>query len=234
MRADTFAKLVTLETLVDAEIGHFLEQRAPGMDRFREGIVTRVSDLVDQIDALDAVAAARVYDAIVDFLAELPEDDAGIVEATLRFKRAVDRVVARGMEARDLAQASTWATVLDELLEELADEYHAAVRPGGEVRPREYLRAQFLLERAREAAERILWAADAGAEQEAELRDEMDRLLFAVRSRRLKPTEVDFLIRAPQRLARRWRPSTLSRIGGFVIGQLLRRRSAPRQEPRNP
>lgn len=234
MRADTFARLVTLETLVDAEVGHFLEQRSPDVERFREGIVARVSDLVDQIDSLDAVAAARVYDAIVDFLAELPEDEEGIVAATLRFKRAIDRLVARGMEARDLAQASTWATVLDELLEELADEYHVAVRAGGEVRPREYLRAQFLLERAREAAERILWAADPGAEVAAELRDGMDRLLFAVRSRRMKPTEVDFLVRAPQRLARRWRPSTLSRIGGFVIGQLLRRRPSPKQEPRTP
>ncbi|HEX7238801.1 MAG TPA: hypothetical protein VF263_00935 [Longimicrobiaceae bacterium] len=232
MRADTFAKLVTLETLIDAEIGHYLEHRPATMERFREGIVTRVSDLVDQIDALDAVAAARVYDAVVDFLAELPEDDEGVVESTLRFKRAVDRIVARGMEVRELALPSTWAVVLDELLEELADEYHAAVRAGGEVRPREYLRAQFLLERARDAAERIHWSAEAG--DGAELRDAMDRLHFAVRSRRLRPTAVDFLIRAPQRLARRHRPSTLSRVGGFVLGQLLRRRPPPPEEPRAP
>lgn len=229
MKADTYAKLVILETLIDAEIGHFLEHRPASADRFREGIVARVSDLVDQIDALDAVAAARVYDAIVDFLAELPEEDEGIVEATLRFKRAVDRIVARGMEARDLDQPSTWAVVLDELLAELADEYHDAVRPGGDVRPREYLRAQFLLDRAREAAERILWTGDRkGA---AELRDEMDRLHFAVRSRRLRAVEVDQLIRGPQRWAARYRPSTLSRVGSFVIGQLLRRQR-PRREPR--
>jgi hypothetical protein len=228
MRADTFAKLIILETLIDAEIGHFLESRPTSTDRFREGMVSRVSDLVDQIDALDAVAAARVYDAIVDFLAELPEDDDGVVEATLHFKRAVDRVAARGMQPRELGEASTWAVVLDELLEELADEYHTAVRPGGETRPREYLRSLFLLARAREAAERILWTDAEGA---AELRDEMDRLAFAVRNRRLKPTAVDFLIRAPQRLARRYRPSTLSRIGGFVIGQLLRR---PRRQPGAP
>lgn len=226
MKADTFAKLIILETLIDAEIGHFLEHRPASMERFREGIVARVSDLVDQIDVLDAVAAARVYDAIVDFLAELPEDDAGVVDATLRFKRAADRIVARGMETRELAQPSTWAVVVDELLEELADEYHAAVHPGGEVRPREYLRALFLLNRARAAVERITWTS--GISAEAELRSEMDRLVFAVRNQRLKPTEVDFLIRAPQRLVRRHRPSTLSRIGGFVIGQLLRR---PRQEP---
>lgn len=231
MKADTFAKLIILETLIDAEIGHYLEHRPVAMDRFREGIVSRVSDLVDQIDALDAVAAARVYDSIVDFLADLPDDDEGVVESTLRFKRAVDRIVARGIEARDLSQPSTWAVVLDELLEELADEYHAAVRPSGEVRPREYLRAQFLLDRAREAAERILWTA--GEVRGAELRNEMDRLLFAVRSRRLKPTEVDFLIRTPQRLARRWRPSPLSRVGSFVIGQILRR-PGPARKKRGP
>ncbi len=220
MKADTYAKLIILEALIDAEIGHFLEHRPASADRFREGIVSRVSDLVDQIDALDAVAAARVYDAIVDFLAELPEDDDGVVEATLRFKRAVDRIVARGMEARDLDQPSTWAVVLDELLEELADEYHDAVKAGGEVRPREYLRAQFLLDRAREAAQRIVWTGQ--PKGTAELRDEMDRLYFAVRSRRLRPTEVDLLIRGPQRFASRYRPSTLSRVGSFVIGQLLR------------
>ena len=229
MKADTFAKLIILETLIDAEIGHYLEHRPASMERFREGMVSRVSDLVDQIDVLDAVAAARVYDAIVDFLADLPEDDEGVVESTLRFKRAVDRIVARGMEGRELAQPSTWAVVLDELLEELADEYHAAVRPGGEVRPREYLRALFLLNRAREATERVTWT-EAGP-GELELRNEMDRLAFAVRNQRLKPTAVDFLVRAPQRLARRHRPSTLSRIGGFVIGQLLRR---PRREPGTP
>ncbi|HEX2092891.1 MAG TPA: hypothetical protein VHG28_10835 [Longimicrobiaceae bacterium] len=229
MRADTFAKLVTLEALIDAEVGHYLEHRPSSMDRFREGIVTRVSDLVDQIDALDAVAAARVYDAIVDFLAELPEEDEGVVESTLRFKRAVDRITTRGMEARDLAQPSTWAVVLDELLEELADEYHAAVRPGGEVRPREYLRAQLLLDRAREASERILWAGDAARAEE--LRNDMDRLHFAVRSRRLKPTAVDFLIRSPQRLARRYRPSPLSRVGAFVLGQLLRRSTPAEDTP---
>ena len=142
MKADTFAKLVVLETLIDAEIGHFLEEHPSSMELFREGMVSRVSDLVDEIDALDAVAAARIYDAIVDFLAELPEDDDGVVEATLRFRRAVDRMAERGMDAaRAAASASTWAVVLDELLEELADEYHDAVRPDGEVRPREYLRA---------------------------------------------------------------------------------------------
>lgn len=228
MTADTFAKLIILETLIDAEIGHYLESRPASMERFREGMVARVSDLLDQIDALDAVAAARVYDAVVDFLAELPEDEEGVVEATLHFKRATDRITARGMDARELGQASTWAVVLDELLEELADEYHVAVRPSGEVRQREYLRALFLLARAREAAERILWTA--GVEGAEELRNEMDRLVFAVRNRRLKPTAVDFLVRAPQRLARRYRPSTLSRVGSFVIGQLLRR--APKREPR--
>ena len=54
----------------------------------------------------------------------------------------------------------------------------------------------------------------------------MDRLTFAVRHRRLRPTAVDFLIRAPQRRAARYRPSTLTRIGSFVLGQVLRRDTA--------
>jgi hypothetical protein len=233
MKADTFAKLVVLETLIDAEIGHHFEQRPPSMELFREGLVARISDLVDEIDALDAVAAARIYDAIVDFLAALPEDqEAGeaVVVATLRFRRAVDRLVARGMDDRELREPSTWAVVLDELLEELSHEYHDAVRPSGELWPRAYLRAQTLLARAREAADRMLWEA---GDERIELRDELDRLTFAVRYQRLKPTVVDFLVRALQRRAARYRPSTLTRIGGFVLGQVLRRepRRARKEKP---
>lgn len=220
MKADTFAKLVVLETLIDAEIGHFLEEHPPSMELFREGLVSRVSDLVDEIDALDAVAAARVYDAIVDFLAALPEDDEGVVETSLAFRRAMDRLIARGMELRELKQASTWAIVLDELLDELADDYHDAVRPDGEFWPRAQLRARTLLSRAREAADRVLW--EAGVE-DVDLRNEMDRLTFAVRHRRLRPTQVDLYIRAIQRRTSRYRPSTLTRIGAFVLGQVLRR-----------
>lgn len=224
MKADTFAKLVILEVLIDAEIGYYLEHHPPPEDRFREEMVSRVSDLVDDIDALDAVAAARVYDAVVDFLAELPDDDEGAVEATLRFKRTVDRLIDRAMDRRELQAPPTWATVLDELLDALADEYHAAIRPSGEVLPREYLRARLLLHRSRDAAERMV-RREAEARR-AEVRDAMDRVVFAVSSRRLKPATVDHLIRVPQRLARRYRPSNLTRIGGFVIGQLIRRRPA--------
>ena len=222
MKADTFARLVVLETLIDAEIGHFLEDRPSTMEAFRESLVTRVSDLVDEIDALDAVAAARTYDAVVDFLSELPEDDdEEMIAVAIRFRRAVDRIVERGMHAREMKDPSTWAVVLDRLLDELADEYHAAVRASGEIRPREYLRARLLLARAREAADRMLWEAD--EEANTELRTEMDRLTFAVRHQRLKPQAVDFMIRAPQRTAARYRPSTLTRIGAFVLGQVLRR-----------
>lgn len=227
MRADTFAKLIVVETLIDAEIGHFLEHRPASMERFREGMVARVSDLVDQIDALDAVAAARIYDAIVDFLAELPEDDPGVVDATLRFKRAVDRVIDRGLQERDLKQASTWAILLDELLEELAKEYGRAVEDDGEIRAREYLRARTLLARSREAAERMLWSAD--AEGRTEMRNAMDRLTFAVRYQRLHPASLDGLIRAPQSIARRHRASPLTRIGSFVVGQILRRPRADKE-----
>ncbi len=222
MKADTYARLLSLEALIDAEVGYWLERHPRRTDQYRETLVARVSDLVDEIDALDAVAAARTYDAVVDFLAELPEDDdEEMIAVAIRFRRAVDRIVERGMHAREMKDPSTWAVVLDRLLDELADEYHAAVRSSGEIRPREYLRARLLLARAREAADRMLWEAD--EEENAELRTELDRLTFAVRHQRLKPQAVDFLIRAPQRTAARYRPSTLTRIGAFVLGQVLRR-----------
>lgn len=221
MKADTFAKLVVLETLVDAEIGHLLEARPAAMDSFRETLVARISDLVDEIDALDAVAAARVYDAVVDFLAELTDDAEGAIAATLRFKDSMSRVADRGLTRRDQDQADTWAVVLDELLEELADEYHLAVLPSGDVAGREYARVQVLLARAREVADRLLWSA--GAPRRADVRAQIDRLTYAVRHQRLKPTEVDLLIRPTQRRVRRYRSSTLTRLGAYVVGQLLGR-----------
>jgi hypothetical protein len=61
------------------------------------------------------------------------------------------------------------------------------------------------------------------------LRDDLDRLVFAVAHRRSAAAEVEPLIRAPQRIARRARPSNLGRVGAAVVGQLLRRRGrAPR------
>lgn len=222
MRADTFARLVTLETLVDAEIGYFLEHHPPSSERFREALVSRVSDLVDEIDALDAVAAARVYDAIVDFLAELTDDDDEVVEATLRFKRAVDRIADRAMDQAEMMAAATWAFVLDELLEALAEAYGDAFARGGAMEARAYLRARFLLNRARDASERMVWAEPAA--RRAEVRNEMDRLAFSVHNRRPEAAVLDAQVRAAQRLARRYRPSNLRRIGSFVVGQLLRRR----------
>jgi hypothetical protein len=221
VRADTFARLLVLETLVDAEIGYLLEHRPGAPERFREGMIARVSDLVDEIDTLDAVAAARVYDALVDFLTELPDDDDGIVEATLRFKRAVDRTVRRASGGREPGDPAVWAVVLDELLAVLATEYEAALGPDG-VRPREYLRARALLDRARVASERMTSAES--DDSRAELRTEMDRLAFAIHYRRADLATVESLIRSPQRMARRRRPSSLARIGAFVVGQLLRRR----------
>ncbi|HYW08129.1 MAG TPA: hypothetical protein VE913_14295 [Longimicrobium sp.] len=221
MRADTFARLLILETLVDAEIGYLLEHRPAAPERFREGMIARVSDLVDEIDTLDAVAAARVYDALVDFLTELPDDDDGVVEATLRFKRAVDRTVRRASGGREPGDPAVWAVVLDELLTVLAAEYEAAFGPEG-VRPREYLRARALLDRARVASERMTSAES--DDSRVELRTEMDRLAFAVHYRRAAPDTVEPLIRVPQRMARRRRPTSLARIGAFVVGQLLRKR----------
>jgi hypothetical protein len=229
MRADTFAKLVVLETLVEAEIGYLLEHRPADPQRFREGMIARVSDLVDDIDALDQVAAARVYDALVDFLAEMPEDEEGVVEATLHFKRTLERGVARSTEARERTDPALWAVVTDELLETLADEYEAAFAGVAEPRLREYLRARALVDRARQAAERM--SADEPVERRAEVRDALDRLAFAVRHRRVRPAALDALLHLPLREARRRRPSGLGRMGAFVVGQLLRRRAGPEPGP---
>jgi hypothetical protein len=220
MKADTFAKLIVLDALVEAEIGFFLEHTPPSLELFREGMVARVSDLVDEIDILDSVAAARVYDAIVDFLAEIPADGDGIVESTIRFRRAIDRLVDRGFDRRDLASSSTWAVVLDELLGELANEYHEVFASDGTLRSRELARVDSLLERARQAADRMLWEAEG---VNADLADDIDRLAFAVRHRRLHPTSVDFAIQSLQSRTSAFRPSNLTRIGAFVLRHVLGR-----------
>jgi hypothetical protein len=49
----------------------------------------------------------------------------------------------------------------------------------------------------------------------------MDRLTFAVRYRRIRPSTVDLLIRSLQREAAKYRPSTLTRIGAFVLRQVM-------------
>jgi hypothetical protein len=236
MKADSFAKLVVLEALLEAEIGYWLESPSSSTEQFREGLVSRISDLIDEIDTLDSVAAARVYDAVVDFLAELPDDPDGVVEASLRFQRAIDRIVERGIDRRDLAAASTWAIVLEELLSDLADEYHLAIAPDGEVRPREYARSLALLARARQAADRMLWSAEA---VRPEMIAELSRLTYAVRNRRLRPPVVDHTIRAIQRRSAKYRPSTLTRIGAFVLRQVMGRDPSvkagePRRSRRKP
>jgi hypothetical protein len=229
MQADTYAKLVILETLIDAEVGYWLQHHPASADRFREGLVARVSDLLDEIDRLDEVASGRVYDALVDFLSDLPEDDAGMVEAALRFKRAVDRLTDRALEPRDRDDASTWAVVLDELLDELAAEFPACARNGPDADPRACLRARALARAARDAGERMVGARRTDAR--TMLRDDLDRLYFAVEHRAATADEVDALVRAPQRIARRARPSTLRTVGAYVVGQLLGR--APKR-PRLP
>lgn len=229
MQADTFAKLVILETLIDAEVGFWLEHHPISPDRFREGLVARVSDLLDEIDRLDEVASGRVYDALVDFLSGLGDDDAGMVEAALRFKRAVDRLTDRALEPRDRDDASTWAVVLDELLEELSAEYPACAMDGARGDPRACLRARALARAARDAGERMVAARR--TDSRTLLRDDLDRLYFAVAHRAEPVAEVEALIRAPQRIARRARPSTLRTMGAYVMGQLLSRRP---KGPRTP
>lgn len=220
MKADTFAKLLLLQTLVDAEVGRLLEDRAVTPDRFREGLVARVSDLVDEIDALDAVAAARAYDAIVDLLAQMPETDEGIIEAAVTFHRAIDRAIARGMDPAELRLASTWAIVADDLLEELLSDYGAARERGGTSSREVHERAQALMSRIREAAGRVATAAGADADA---LLSAVDRVAYGVRRRGVDHEALVTLVRAAQRQAARHRASPLTRIGAYVIRQVLTR-----------
>lgn len=221
MKADTFAKLLVLQTLVDSEVGYLLETRSPSIDQFREGLISRVSDLVDEIDALDAVAAARTYDAIVDFLAQIPEDDEGIVEATLRFQHALARTIERGMDQTERRQTSTWAVVLHELLEELIGDYQDALGSQQDLQAHPFARAEALVCRSLAAADRI--SAELGATSGAELQSQVQRVAFAVRHRHLPPATVEPLVRSAQRTAARHRPSPLTRIGAFVFGHVLSR-----------
>lgn len=221
MKADTFAKLLVLQSVVDAEVGWYLEHRPESTDGFREGLISRVSDLLDQIDALDAVAAARTYDAIVDFIAQIPEDDEGIVEGAIRFHRAMDRTVERGMDRAELRLAATWAVAVHDMLEALAREYGAEPDDDPEHRLRQRGRAVSLLDRARYAADRI--ATESGVASAGELVDAMERLTYAIRYRGVAPHDAEPLLRAAQRQAARHRPSPLSRIGAFVLGQVLSR-----------
>ncbi len=220
MKADTFAKLLVLDTLVEAEIGHYLAHRPASPDTYREELAARVGGVIDEIDVLDSVVAGRAYDAIVDFLAELPEDQEGMIESATTFRRALDRIVERGIDRHDLAVASTWAIVLEELLRTMAAEYRAAVSADGDIQPRGYARAAALLDRARGAADRMLWTAE---EDRVAIREGMDTLTYAVRYRRLDADAVDTLGRLVLRRAARYRPSTITRVGAFVLRQLIGR-----------
>lgn len=229
MRADSFAKLIVLDAVIEAEVGYHLERPAESVELFRETMVGRISDLIDEIDAPDSATADRIYDAIVDFLAELPEDDEGVVESAIRLRQAVRRIIDRGMDRRTLAAPSTWAIVVSGLLAELSNEYHVAIGIDGTVRDREFARALALLERARMAADRMLWSAGSSR---GHLLDEVDRLAFAARNRRISPTDLDPLIRAVQGKVTRYRPSTFTQIGSFVLRQVMRRN--PRGRPEAP
>jgi len=223
MKADTFARLVVLDTLVEAEIGHLLAHRPPSVEEFREGVAGRVGRILAEIDSPDRKIANRTWSALVDFLAHLPEDDDGIEAAALRFRQSLNRVMERGVDRHDLADPAVWAAALEALLRALTVEYRVAMRSSGgrDLAPPERERVDRLLDAARRAADRMLWHADTGR---SDLSAEMDRLRFAIRYRRLPPAEVETLGRSILRLAAKYRPSTISRVGAFVLRQLLGRR----------
>ncbi len=205
MRADAVARLLALEAVVDAEVGLLLEAPA---ERPRPAMVARLGAQVEEIDRVDPVAAARAYDALVDFLAALPDEGGAdaVVEAAVSFRRALDRAVERAFGGRDPADPALWAGVLDELL-------GALLRADAPL-------ARALVHRARAAAERMT-AAERPAHR-AEVRSAMDRLAFAVLHR---AAPVDALVHEAQRLARRRRPSSLARMGAYVVAQMARRRA---------
>lgn len=229
MKADTFAKLVVLDALIEAEVGHFLRDRPSSMELYLEGMVARVSELVDEIDMLDSGAAGRAYDALVDFLAELPEEKDGIVTAAVDFHRAVERITSRGVDRRDLADAATWAIVLDEVLIEIAKEYRLADAAGGGTRAREFARVDALLIRARQASTRMLWNAE---ETNPEIPAALERLVYEIRYRRAPLAVVESILRSVRRRVARYRPSTITRVGTFILRQLIRREPEP-QRPEN-
>jgi hypothetical protein len=230
MKADTFAKLVVLETLLEAQLGDALESGNLHADAFREALVAAISDLLDEIDALDALVAARVYDALVDFLAELPEDGEGLTRSMLRLQGEIAQVIERGLPAGERAAPATWAVVLDELLATLADAYHE-MRAAPDA-PLARLRTLALLGRIRVAAERVL-GSPAGA-RDGELREELGRLILEVQHLRPPAADLDLLIRTLQRRTRRYRRTTLTSVGSYVVGQLLSRRrgARPREQRR--
>jgi hypothetical protein len=230
MKADTFARLVVLETLIEAQTGDALDRGGLIADAFREELVTAISDLLDEIDSLDALVAARVYDALVDFLAELPEDPEGLTRSILRLQREIAVVVERGLPAAERGSPATWAVVLDELLAALGDAYHA--RQSEPDSPLARLRVMALMGRLRVAAERIL-GSPAGA-GDAELRDELGRLVIDVQHLLPPASELDLLIRSLQRRTRRYRRTSLTRVGRYVVAQLLSRRrgAGAREEKR--
>jgi hypothetical protein len=220
MKADTYARLVVLDTLVEAEIGFLLAHHPPLTEELREGMAGRVAGMIEEIETLDRSVASRAWEAIVGLVARLPEDDDGIEAAALRCRRALSRIMQRGFSRHDLADAAVWTAVLEVLLRTLALEYRAAMRAsaGAELAPRERERIDRLLDTARNAADRMLWNA---ADGEATLSEAMDRLTHAVRYRRIPPAEVDTLASSIVRLAAKHRPSTISRVGAFVLRQLL-------------
>jgi hypothetical protein len=228
MKADTFAKLLVLDTLVEAEIGYHIAQHPPSPDMYREELAARLGEVIDEIDVLDSVTAGRTYDALVDFLAELPEHPEGMIESVTVFRRAIDRIVDRGIDRHDLAVASTWAIVLEEFLRALSIEYRTAVAGDGDVRQREYTRSLALLDRARNAAERMLWTAE---EDRVEIREALDGLVYAVRYRRVEAGALDTINRSILRRASRYRPSTISRVGAFVLRQLISREPKGKAAP---
>src|SRR5690606_24462169 len=142
---------------------------------------------------------ARTYDAIVDFIAQIPEDDEGIVEGAIRFHRAMDRTVERGMDRAGLRLAATWAVAVHDMLEALAREYGAEPDDDPEHRLRQRGRAVSLLDRARYAADRI--ATESGVASAGELVDAMERLTYAIRYRGVAPHDAEPLLRAAQRQA---------------------------------
>lgn len=148
----------------------------------------------------------------------------------MRFRAAADRTIERGMDRSELRLPTTWAVALHHLLEALASEYVGEPSVDQAERLRQHARAVALLDRARMSAERI--AAEAGLTAAGDLVIAVERLNYAVRHRRVPPREAEPLLRAAQRQAARHRPSPLSRVGAFVLGQILTRdRRRRRGEP---
>ena len=228
MKADTFAKLAVLETLVDAEVAYYLEH-SPSIPAYRARVAALADGVLSGIDPCDEETAIAAHHASARLLRELQPADDAVIRAATRFKRRVNGILAREMEPEERRRVATWAVVVDQLLATLAREYREGA---GDADRRADERIHLLLARIEDGVARL--ALLGGAARVEGLRAAAQRLRTAVRRR--QPTDtVSVQIAALQLQVRALAgESSLARLGGFVVRQLLEPDGAPEAQRASP